>query len=81
MKQNNDEDDDSTPTYVPPTIPEKKPNFLQRLFGKKDTTVKKQEEFQVDTAGKTKKQIRQEKRALKKLEKARQKELRDKGLL
>ncbi len=81
MKQNNDDDDDSTPTFVEPTIPDKKPNFFQRLFGKKDTTAKKEEELQVDTAGKTKKQIRQEKRALKKLEKQRQKELRDKGLL
>jgi len=62
-------------------LPRKKPNFFQRLFGKKDTVAKKQEELQIDTAGKTKKQIRQEKRALKKLEKQRQKELRDKGLL
>jgi hypothetical protein len=82
MKQNND-DDDSAPLLVAPTVPEKKPNFFQRLFGKKDTTAKKPEakEPEVDTVGKTPKQIRQEKRALKKLEKARQKELKDKGLL
>lgn len=79
MKQNNDDEED-TPMAMP-VLPEKKPNFFQRLFGKKDTTANKQEELQVDTVGKTKKQIRQEKRALKKLEKERQKELRDKGLL
>lgn len=79
MKQTNDDDDD-LPLVVAPPEPEKKPNFFQRLFGKKDTTRKK-EELEIDTAGKTKKQIRQEKRALKKLEKQRQKELKDKGLL
>jgi hypothetical protein len=80
MKQNNDDEED-TP-IVEPTVPEKKPNFFQRLFGKKDTTAKKiEKEPEIDTVGKTKKQIRQEKRALKKLEKERQKELRDKGLL
>jgi hypothetical protein len=42
---------------------------------------KKSGEPEIDTAGKSKKQIRQEKRALKKLEKERQKELRDKGLM
>lgn len=59
--------------------PEKKLNFFQRLFGKKDTTAKKEvrrsphstlvdygDGIVIDTAGKTKKQIRQEKRALKK---------------
>jgi hypothetical protein len=81
-----DEDDDNPATTVvvapPAPEPEKKPNFFQRLFGggkKKDTT--KNEEPKVDTAGKTKKQIRQEKRELKKLEKQRQKELKDRGLL
>jgi membrane peptidoglycan carboxypeptidase len=79
MKQNNDDDDDSLiiPEQTQPQ-PEKKPTFIQRLFGKKDTT--KNDEFEVDTAGKTKKQIRQERRALKKLEKEREKELHDKGL-
>ena len=80
MKQNNDDDEES-PTLVAPTVPEKKPNFFQRLFGKKDTTAKKHEVLEVDTAGKTKKEIRQEKRALKKQEKEREKELRDKGLM
>jgi hypothetical protein len=74
--------------------PVKKPNFFQRLFGKKDTTAKKEEEKEklkeksakeklkeqiealkqeyklkidnIDTAGKTRKDIRQEKRRLKK---------------
>jgi len=84
MRQANDDDDDNTPAIVPAPQPEKKPNFIQRLFGKKDTTARKKEEekeLQVDTVGKTKKQIRQEKRALRKLEKERQKELKDKGLL
>lgn len=71
--------------------PEKKPNFFQRLFGKKDTVaqkieqkVKDQEKARIeliDTAGKTKKQIRQEKRRIKQEEKERLKELKDRGLL
>jgi hypothetical protein len=83
IRQNTNEDDDEfTPTPV--TVqrqpePEKKPGFFQRLFGKKDTT--KRDEFEVDTVGKTKKEIRQEKRALKKLERQREKEMRDKGLM
>jgi len=85
MKQTNDDDDDVNVQALmnKPSVPEKKPNFFQRLFGKKDTTVHKptEQEPQIDTAGKTKKQIRQEKRALRKLEKQRQKELRDKGLM
>lgn len=87
MKQTNDDDDDNDVNVQAlmnkQTVPEKKPNFFQRLFGKKDTTVRKPEEqeLQVDTVGKTKKQIRQEKRALRRLEKQRQKELRDKGLM
>ena len=82
MKQNNDDDDEVTPMLATPTIPEKKPNFFQRLFVKKDTTRKQQiNELEVDTVGKTPKQIRQEKRALKKQEKQREKELRDKGLM
>ncbi|MFB9841200.1 biosynthetic peptidoglycan transglycosylase [Mucilaginibacter ginsenosidivorans] len=80
MQQTNDDDD--TPIGLglqEQPQPEKKPNFFQRLFGRKDTT--KKEELGVDTAGKTKKQIRQEKRALKKLERERRKELHDKGLM
>jgi len=83
IRKSSDDDDDSPVFQTPPAKqevqPEKKPNFIQRLFGKKDTT-KKADEFNIDTAGKTKKQIRQEKRALKKLEKEREKELHDKGL-
>jgi hypothetical protein len=83
--QKSSEDDDDSPAFqLPPAKQEaqgeKKPSFFQRLFGHKDTT-KKADEFDIDTVGKTKKQIRQEKRALKKLEKQRQKELRDKGLM
>lgn len=80
-----DENDMPVTQYNPPPPapePEKKPNFFQRLFGggkKKDTT--KNEEPKVDTAGKTKKQIRQEKRELKRQEKERQKELKERGLL
>ena len=85
MKQTNDDDDDVNVQALmnKQSVPEKKPNFFQRLFGKKDTTVHKpvEQEPQIDTAGKTKKQIRQEKRALRRLEKQRQKELRDKGLM
>jgi hypothetical protein len=83
MKQNNDEDEDS-PLMATPTVPEKKPTFFQRLFGKKDSTEIKKEkkiESEIDTVGKTPKQIRQEKRALKKQEKERIKELKDKGLM
>jgi hypothetical protein len=84
MQQSGDDDDDS-PVFQAPaaklqTETEKKPTFLQRIFGKKDTS-KKTGEFNIDTAGKTPKQIRQEKRALKKLEKEREKELHDKGLI
>jgi hypothetical protein len=83
MKQTNDDDDDSA-LLNSQSQPEKKPTFFQRLFGKKDSAEIKKEkkiESEIDTVGKTKKQIRQEKRALKKLEKERQKELKDKGLL
>jgi len=79
--------------------PEKKPNFLQRLFGKKDTTAKKEEakpldakaklkadiqklrdeeeqqEQLIDTAGKTRKEIRQEKRKLRSDERDKEKAL------
>ena len=85
MKQTNDDDDEVNveAMMAKPTVPEKKPNFFQRLFGKKDTTVRKQveKEPEIDTVGKTKKQIRQEKRAQRRLEKQREKELRDKGLM
>jgi len=78
-----------SPTPAPE--PEKKPTFLQRLFGKKDTVVQKtkqqlkDEENQrikdIDTTGKTRKQIRQEKRQIKQEEDAKRAELKAKGLL
>lgn len=72
MQQQNDDDDNQM--LIAPE-PEKKPGFFQRIFGKKDTTAKKEKEIiVVDTAGKTKKEIRQEKRKLKREEKERQKE-------
>ncbi|WP_183575686.1 transglycosylase domain-containing protein [Mucilaginibacter sp. X5P1] len=88
IKQGND-DNDATPVVEP----EKKLTFFQKLFGKKDTTRKAEEAknddkatvtvngktFPIDTAGKTKKQIRQEKRAIKKLEEEREKEQDQKG--
>ncbi|GAB3914902.1 transglycosylase domain-containing protein [Mucilaginibacter boryungensis] len=87
MKGGDDDDNEAATTAVIPSPPpapepEKKPNFFQRLFGggkKKDTT--QNNEPKLDTAGKTKKQIRQELREQKKLEKQRQKELKDRGLL
>ena len=86
MKQTNDDDDNEVNTQAvmtKPTTPEKKPNFFQRLFGKKDTIVHKpaNQELEIDTVGKTKKEIRQEKRAQRRLERQREKELRDKGLM
>lgn len=100
MNQNNDDDD---PPAVAIPAPEKKPNFFQRLFGKKekDTTAKKEvlkpldpkeklkadieklkdeekkKEALIDTAGKTRKQIRQEKRKLRDDEKDQERALKD----
>jgi len=98
MKQN--DDDDAMP--VIPVTEQKKPTFLQRLFGKKDSTAKKEEpkpvidpkaklkadieklkddektkELLIDTAGKTKKEIRQEKRRMRSDEKDQEKALKD----
>jgi hypothetical protein len=83
--------DDELLDMMPVPEPEKKPNFFQRLFGKKDTVAEKiekqlkaDEELRLktlDTAGKTKKQIRQEKREIKRQEKERKKALKDQGLL
>lgn len=79
IKQNETDDENDAQPVVPVVEePVKKPGFFQRLFGKKDTTHKK-DEIVVDTAGKTKKQIRQEKRALKKLQKEQEQELKNKG--
>jgi hypothetical protein len=100
MKQNDDED--AAPVVTMPEEKEKKPGFIQRLFGKKDTTAKKEEpkavidpkaklkadiqklrdeentkELLIDTAGKTKKEIRQEKRRMRSDEKDQEKALKD----
>lgn len=98
------QDDDDKPVPVVVVEPEvKKPNFFQRLFGKKDTSavakkeeVKKedvkaklkadikklreaeeQKELLIDTAGKTRKEIRQEKRRLRDEEKQAEKALKE----
>ncbi len=65
--------------------PEKKPNFFQRLFGKKDTITRKKEnkrviKTEVDTAKKTKKEIRQERREKRRKEKEALKKLEDRGI-
>jgi hypothetical protein len=98
MKQN---DDDAAVPLVPVEQEVKKPTFFQRLFGKKDTTAKKEEikkvdakeklkadieklrdeekrkELLIDTAGKTRKDIRQEKRRLRNEEKDAEKVLKE----
>ncbi|MDB5002830.1 MAG: penicillin-binding protein [Mucilaginibacter sp.] len=75
----------------PPPEPEKKPNFFQRLFGKKDTVAQKTEQMlkdeedqrinAIDPTGKTNKQIRQEKRAIKNDIKTKKQALKDQGKL
>jgi hypothetical protein len=86
-----DDDNVIVPIIEPQAQPEKKPTFFQRLFGKKDTVAQKTEQklkdeekqrlLTIDTAGKTKKQIRQEKRQIKADEKARRQALKDQGQL
>jgi hypothetical protein len=71
--------------------PVKKPNFFQRLFGKKDTVVQKTEQMlkdeeeqrinAIDETGKTGKQLRQEKRAIRDDIKAKKKALQEQGKL
>jgi hypothetical protein len=102
-EETNDEGD-AAPVVTAPTpaekkaaenkAPDKKPSFLQRLFGKKDTTAKTvdpkdklkaqikklreeedQQEQLIDTAGKTRKEIRQEKRKMRDDEKDQEKAL------
>jgi membrane peptidoglycan carboxypeptidase len=94
------EDDDAAPVVV---VPQKKPGFFQRLFGKHDTTAtnkkegkgtldpkeklkaeieklkddEKTKELLIDTTGKTKKEIRQQKRQLRRDEKDQEKALKD----
>ena len=91
------DDNDAQPVAV--AEPPKKPSFIQRIFGKKDTTAKKEEpkpidakaklkaeieklradeetkELLIDTAGKTRKEIRQEKRRMRSEEKDQEKTL------
>jgi hypothetical protein len=86
-----DDDLDSALPVITEPAPASKPNFFQRLFGKKDTTAAKTEKMlkdeeqkridAIDPTGKTNKQIRQEKRAIKKEEKDKRQALKDKGLL
>ena len=105
MKQGGDDNE------IMPVVdePAKKPGFFQRLFGKKDTTAKKEDDKakqkersakeklkdqvdalkleyknkadNIDTAGKTRKDIRQEKRRLKQEEKDKEQLLKDKAPL
>ncbi len=98
MKQS--DNDDALPVVV---VPEKKPNLLQRIFGKKDTTAaakkeevkevdaktklkeaieklrddEKKKELLIDTAGKTRKELRQERRKLRNDEKDQEKALKE----
>jgi hypothetical protein len=88
IKKDNDDN-----VAIPVAEPVKKLSFFQRLFGKKDTSAVKKEVKKephstlvdygngviIDTAGKTKKQIRQEKRALKKQQKELDKESKENG--
>ena len=88
-----DADDDIVMPLIAPAAEssQPKPTFLQRLFGKKDTVAQKLEQRlkdeekrrleNIDSTGKTNKQIRQEKRAIKNEEKAKRNILKDKGLL
>src|SRR6185503_20701678 len=96
IRHDQEQNDDAAPVTVAP--PEKKPTFLQKIFGKKDTSAKKpqpvldpkaklkadikrlrdeedQQELLIDTAGKTRKEIRQEKRRLRSQEKDQEKAL------
>jgi hypothetical protein len=60
--------------------PDKKPSFLQRLFGKKDSADRKKEAI-ADSVDAIKKREKEAKREQKRLEKQRRKELRDRGLM
>jgi hypothetical protein len=91
MLQAADMDDDFVLPIITTESQQAKPTFLQRIFGKKDTVAQKLEQRlkdeekrrleNLDTAGKTKKQIRQQKRDIKKQEKDKRNTLKDKGLL
>jgi len=84
-------DEDFSLPIINEPEPAKKPNFFQRLFGKKDTVVQKTEQMlkdeedqrikAIDPVGKTNKQIRQEKRAIKDDIKTKKQALKDQGKL
>ncbi|MDB5155369.1 MAG: penicillin-binding protein [Mucilaginibacter sp.] len=86
-----DDEQDSAIPIIDEPEPVKKPTFFQRLFGKKDTVEQKTEQKlkdeeeqrikAIDPTGKTNKQIRQEKRAIKDDIKAKKQALKDQGLL
>lgn len=86
-----DDDIDSAIPVIDEPVVEKKPNFFQRLFGKKDTTQQKTDQMlkdeqeqrinAIDPTGKTGKEIRQEKRAIKDDIKAKRKALKEQGKL
>ena len=86
-----DDDIDSALPVIEEPQTEKKPGFFQRLFGKKDTTQQKTDQMlkdeedqrinAVDPTGKTNKQIRQEKRAIKDDIKTKRQALKDQGKL
>jgi len=86
-----DDDIDSALPVIDLPEPERKPNFFQRLFGKKDTVEQKTDQMlkdeedqrinAIDQTGKSKKEIRQEKRAIKDDIKAKRKVLKDQGKL
>jgi hypothetical protein len=85
-----DDIDAALPVIEEPKV-EKKPTFFQRLFGKKDTVQQKTDQMlkdeqeqrinAIDQTGKTRKQIRQEKRAIKDDIKAKRQQLKDQGKL
>jgi hypothetical protein len=91
MLQAVDADDEIVLPIIAEPEPIKRPNFIQRLFGKKDTITQKLEQRlkdeenrrlqAVDSSSKSNKEKRQEKRAIRKEEKARRQELKDKGLI
>jgi hypothetical protein len=64
----------------PEEDPDKKPSFLQRLFGKKDSTDRKKEAI-ADSVDAIKKREKEAKKEQKRLEKQRRKELRERGLM
>jgi len=101
IKHDEQQNDDAQPVAPVVAEPVKKPSLLQRIFGKKDTVAKKedqkaldpkarlkaeikklrddeeQKELLIDTAGKTRKEIRQEKRRMREEERDKEKALKD----